>query len=438
MSDGIILNIWIDGDASHTLTFATISPALARRMERPIDIQELLESCIWPLRDSLPDMRACALVARRWLHAAQPHIFHEISIQSDGAPPPTPISRFLAVLHASPHLIKYIVRLDLVCQAMGHNGEAFYALCSVNFTHLEHVSVHPEGGLGLESARAIQQLLSAPALQRVQLTCVVGQLALFAQIWGRCAPGIRHLELSFTGPLTVSNLDDADLAELQSTPKPPVALESLRLGCPPHSAEWLTDPLWPLDLSALKVFSRRWHTVLPWPRVVPALRSIEVLDLIAMVRHTASGSLMYIADPSQQDDIIDLAWFPHLTLLRIELIRRMELPVALRILSSLPPENRLRRLILSLPFFDDALYAVLAAALPSLPLHAPAMFELELDPTDYELAAPYFQDWARAPDNTLCHTDLDYDSHWFQVRIQVEPRGVSDNSWQKRYMTVDH
>ncbi|KAJ7436443.1 hypothetical protein FB451DRAFT_1307380 [Mycena latifolia] len=367
----------------------------------PLDIQELLDSCIRPLRHSASDMGACSLVSRRWLHTAQHHIFREISVRLDGSSPPTRGSRLLELLRDSPHLIGHIARLELLCEPEGRDGETFLALCNVPFTHLEHVSVRQYSGLSVVSARAVQQLLGAPALQRVQLTCSISHLALFAHIWERCAQGLRHLELFLSSPFPLTDGDAVDPAQLGTVPALPITLESLRLGCPRQCATWLTDPLCPLDLSALKVFSRPRHTVHPWSRLVPAPRAIEVLDFAAM-----------------EDEILNLAWFPHLTLIRIEVINQPSLETAVRTLSSLPAANYLRRIVVSLPYLEDASYIRLAATVSSLPLQHPATFELEMNAAHYEAVAPHFHGWISAQ-NTTCRTDPDSENSWFQKHYMM-------------------
>ncbi|KAJ7457477.1 hypothetical protein FB451DRAFT_1275014 [Mycena latifolia] len=391
----------------------------------PLEIQELLEACIWPLRRSSPDMRSCALVAHRWRHAAQSHLFREISLESRGSGPPKSLGpRLLAVLHSSPHLIRHIAWLDL--GLLQGTTETFLALCDVQFTHVEHISVRLYGVLSLGTAHALQQLLSASSLRRVTLLSSFAHLPLFAHVWRKCVPGVRHLELTLARRQDV-DLDTTDLAQLETTPGAPIVLESLRLGWLGDFQDWLTDPLWPFDFSALKVFSRPWNMSTPWQAMAPAFRAIEVLDVALLVRRSAnSRTSTYVAHSSQTDDNIDLAWFPALLILRIQLVTLRELSVAIPTLSSLSPANCLRRIILSFPHSDTGVEvcASLAPALSSLPVHPPTALELEMDAADYTRATPYFHEWIGAK-NTICWSDQ-------------SPKFGSKSWFQNNYMAMYH
>ncbi|KAJ6525908.1 hypothetical protein DFH09DRAFT_1416188 [Mycena vulgaris] len=143
--------------------------------------QELVNHIIDFFHDTPTDLKACALVSRAFVYAAQSHIFKKLSIRNYGPPisktAATLLSRCQETLHTSPHLVQH--RLTLYPRPM--SLETFSAIC--NFT------------LSLPFAIALQRLFSPPTLRFVSLECLYGDPSTFMQIWDRCAPDLKHLGL---------------------------------------------------------------------------------------------------------------------------------------------------------------------------------------------------------------------------------------------------
>ncbi|KAJ6556505.1 hypothetical protein DFH09DRAFT_1164665, partial [Mycena vulgaris] len=156
--------------------------------------QELVNHVIDFLHDTPTDLKACALVSRAFVHAAQSHIFNELSIGHYGATTSeidALWSRCQATLHASPHLVQHIHQFKPPRQM---SIDTLSAICNFPFTHLKEVCIH-DLDLSRPFVIALQQLFSLPSLRFVSLECCYVDPSTFMQIWDRCAPGLKHLEL---------------------------------------------------------------------------------------------------------------------------------------------------------------------------------------------------------------------------------------------------
>ncbi|KAJ7121489.1 hypothetical protein C8R44DRAFT_166420 [Mycena epipterygia] len=121
----------------------------------PLDIQELVDKCTEFLRDSRPDLMACSLVSRSWAHAAQRHLFWNVSIEEqEESQIPLLWARLQETLHASPHLIRHIHRLRIHIHCLP--TDALSIIDNFSFTNLTHVVIR--GGLvPIPSVLAIQK-----------------------------------------------------------------------------------------------------------------------------------------------------------------------------------------------------------------------------------------------------------------------------------------
>ncbi|KAJ6534607.1 hypothetical protein DFH09DRAFT_118976 [Mycena vulgaris] len=324
----------------------------------PLSIHELLDQCIFFLRDLPPALKACALVSRTWAGTAQPYLFRKVSLR--GA---EQWRRLEEILHTSPHLVRHIHRLYLRIGSLFIN--MISAVCNFAFTNIRHLFIDALLVLSLPSAIAIQQLLSIPTLCRVRVTCVFNDSSDFQQIWAHYSPSIIHLDLSY------SWTDRLPIPYPYMAPIPDIRLESLQITVPRDPP---SEDFFPFVLSGLKVLSIGVHTeIARWNVIVPALQTIIALSF------TVSDSMV---------DIIDLSLFPQLRFLRISMDHG-GFQNALDALSTITASSCIRTIviIISLPAAVD--HELLDFKLSNLPMHHPPTVEIEMDPYAYDRASGY-------------------------------------------------
>ncbi|KAJ7676423.1 hypothetical protein B0H17DRAFT_124054 [Mycena rosella] len=214
----------------------------------PLDLPELIDYCVEFLRDSVSDLKRCALVSRLWVNSAQARLFHNIRITSrERSGNERAWSCLEGILRISPHLVRHIHRLEVDSDAYSNKEEVLSAICCFPFTHLEDVCIIHISLLSLPLALAIQQLLSLCTLRRLKLSLHFDQQSLFLQMWDHCSPSLGHLELYFCErpkwrtSHRVNLLPDL-LSGLTNHPATPIALESLRITYMSiYRADWLKE-----------------------------------------------------------------------------------------------------------------------------------------------------------------------------------------------------
>ncbi|KAJ7495408.1 hypothetical protein FB451DRAFT_1214051, partial [Mycena latifolia] len=327
--------------------------------------QELVDHIIDFLSDSSTDLKACALVSHTFVYAAQSHIFNEISI-GFGASTPAQFhslwSRLQATLHVSPHLVQHIRRLRL--QPRRISPETLSAICNFPFTHLQTL-LCANFNLLPASAIALQQLFSLPSLRSVEIVCRVGQPSDFLQIWDRFSPNVTHLDL------TCYHITTEAFHVVPHHCTAPIRLNSLRIAAAEGVRDWVNHPLCPFDFSSVTGLSVFTCTdVLQWPKFLPLVPTISVLSFYASVNKPA----------------IDLSAFLNLTLLRIGLYPPDAWPNARQTLSTIPPSNRIRKIVLvGSSYVYDVNAEELDSTLSSLHMHHLQPFEFEMEPDNYDL-----------------------------------------------------
>ncbi|KAJ6517612.1 hypothetical protein DFH09DRAFT_1195320 [Mycena vulgaris] len=323
----------------------------------PLTVQELVDHCIGFLYNSVPDLRACALVSRAWVDAAQSNIFRRISIMHFGnVPHPSIWMRLKETLNTSPHLIRHIQQLTVVPDEISLAD--FSALCNLPFTHLDRVFVFNYPHLSASTAGFIQKLLSLPTVRRVGILCTFDHPTRFLQIWDRCSPSIRHLELYITEGSTPIVRPAAHHCSA------PIVLESLRITSVEGLGGWLAHELCPFDFSTLKLLSVHTNTnLLCWPIFRSALSTIEALDFKAYDGWTPC---------------IDLSPFTNLVTLRMSMAGDAALAVVLDTLSTVTPVNSIQTIIVTASRLDAAICAQLESKIISLPLHR-SVLEVEMN-----------------------------------------------------------
>ncbi|KAJ6527888.1 hypothetical protein DFH09DRAFT_1186363 [Mycena vulgaris] len=345
----------------------------------PLRIQELVNQCIRFLCDSIPDLKACAVVSRSWAGAAQACLFRRVSLETSKSQ--RRWSLLQEAMHISPHLIRHIRQLHL--DSDGLSNETFSGMCNFPFTHLQDVSIFILFGhkLSLQGAIDVQQLLSLPTLRQVTIYFDSIQPSVFWPIWQRASPSIRHINIAggCTHPKAIPPNFHAST---------PLVLETLNMECE-GSVDWL-KPI-PMDLSRLKVLSvgEQIHVV-RWKGFTPALRTIEALSF----NPGPSGSL-------------ELSSFPHLTMVRIIIVGPDAWPAVLAALATIAPTTRIHTIILG-SWTVAAPPEQLDVLLSNLAMPHPPAILLEMKPLRYSRWTPHLP---RLISKKLLYR-IDYNSPW--------------------------
>ncbi|KAJ7488358.1 hypothetical protein FB451DRAFT_1553763 [Mycena latifolia] len=370
-----------------TLTLLLHHDLVQRCIQAPNVLWIYRRYCIEVLCDSHSDLRACALVSRAWLWAAQPRVFRKISIGS--AKPPCNFrrrwDRFQTILDSSPHLIGYIRRLDL--HPLHLTAETLTAVCTFPFTRLRELSIFEF--MSWPAAQiALQQLFSLSTLRRARIMCTFHHPSAVQQIFERCAPGLKHLELQ-----CCQFLSSLSPPSLHRSPTP-IRLESFKITSVPSAMladrplplrDWLTHNFLPFDFSGLKILSIPTNAeIIQWPNLAPVLRRIKVLDFIADVRISTPTALRLVCIPGG-------TW-----------------AMAIDTLGTMTSSNRIRTIVLR-GYFDIVSPTKLDAILSELPIHS-AVVEFEMPKEQYDALAPPFHQLNA--NNRLRRADVD--PRWFE------------------------
>ncbi|KAJ6453829.1 hypothetical protein C8R47DRAFT_1228912 [Mycena vitilis] len=346
----------------------------------PLKIEELLDHCISYLHDCPRDLKACALVSRLWVSAAQGYLFHAPSLLNSASGVKSGINvfwtRLLSTLEASPHLIRHVRDLDI--RVTAETTVALSTICGFPFTHVQSVRILYIGDLSVPAVAALQHLLGLPTLQRVYLSCAFGDREEFLRLWDRGAPGIRHVELSCEDrPSDIEPLPQSLPLTARDTP---IVLQSLSLTSTQALDYDLLQAPSPFDLSNLKVLRVGWQTQVPWQDFVPVVQSIESLSIIINA-NTANT--------------LHLSSLPRLIALRMRLLKWIPAPKMLsmlqRFLSGISPANIIRKIVISADpvTLDGTLLDELDIRLSSLPLLYFPVVEFEIDQYGYDGVRPY-------------------------------------------------
>ncbi|KAJ6567112.1 hypothetical protein B0H19DRAFT_1374428 [Mycena capillaripes] len=238
-------------------------------MRPRLDIPELISRCLCFLDGS--SVAACAFVNRSWRYAAQPHLFREITIGLCNEQ----CTRFLQVIDASPHLSRFVVRLEFQPGKLSPKNFAVLVQLPLPKLRILCISMLFEMELSERLADGIQRLLSLSGLHSIQLRCWYNDPPLFHHMWARAAQSIRHVWLS------CPNLAQVLLPRSDARVRAGIPLESLTVnGDGIH--HWLGMGHSPFDfghLKALHLFCK--PAVLRMPAFASALAKIELLDVEA-------------------------------------------------------------------------------------------------------------------------------------------------------------
>ncbi|KAJ7118088.1 hypothetical protein C8R44DRAFT_878722 [Mycena epipterygia] len=334
-------------------------------MERPTTQipQELVEYIIDFLYDSPRDWPACALVARSWVYPTQSHIFRSIRLLWSLKRNERLWVRFEALTDASPHLIRHVRYLYAHGRNQRLHTDTIVAICTFPFTHLQGASVsfsEPDTACMF----ALQQLLSLPTLHRLKITCSQTNSSDFFQIWDRCSPRLRHLELD-------CDLKSTEAFRPTQQYTSPIPLETLHVVTRTEGVhDWLTHSRSPFDVSGLRhlISSFTRTELLLSEKFAPALRTIQALVLCV----------------DATKPTLNLSSLPNLLFLRICVIFRDYYPWVLATLSTIAPTQHILKIVL-VGQLDTVPSEQVDAQLASLP--TPPV--LELEPAEYDRMIPH-------------------------------------------------
>ncbi|KAJ7500803.1 hypothetical protein B0H11DRAFT_767380 [Mycena galericulata] len=364
-------------------------------VNHPLDVQELVDRCIGFLRESAPDLTACALVARSWVYPAQSHLFEEaVPWDYQEIKHLRQWKALLEILQTYPHLIRHIRRLHISGGLM--NRQAFSDLSLLPFTHVDEITFI-RFRLSNDSAAGMERLLSMPTLRRVDMHCDIMRFEAFRQIWLRCSPKIEAVVFyCWAGsPHTFDPPPNHCAA--------PIELKSLTIRHACQSlVQWLQHDTCLFAFSQLKALSlsvspSNFHRS---PRFAPVFPQIEALNL----------DIGYLTKSA------DLSLFPNLKILSVT-SPHAPWSATIDIFSTLPASNGLRNIALCGLFVearDQDSSSKLDLILSRLLIHPCAIVELQ--PFDNRLnPAPYFPELASR--NILHITGYDYD--WFRNQVAM-------------------
>ncbi|KAJ7654044.1 hypothetical protein DFH06DRAFT_1474666 [Mycena polygramma] len=291
-------------------------------MERLFAVQELVDYIIHFLRDSRLDLKTCALVYRTWLYPAQSHLFRKIGVSINRERVLAPENLWPRLLNLSPHLNRHIRQLDLVIASDGSGSTcaAVWELGGFPFMHLKRV----------HSALALQQLLNLPTVVEVRLMSTTVEPKNFLDIFQRCSPAIKHLDLYFSGrtPLPVLPLSRTSKVATLTT----LSVQSFRPIIFDRHLLFVLHPFTLANLRALRISA----SPIEWLDLAPAMKALEILGIYNMNDHRN----------------IDLTAFPNLHLLHIRVDSMSPAETTMNLLSSITRASHLRTLILQLSLID--------------------------------------------------------------------------------------
>ncbi|KAJ7212342.1 hypothetical protein C8J57DRAFT_1256450 [Mycena rebaudengoi] len=279
----------------------------------PFAIEELVNLCLNFLVDSDPKLMRYTLISRSWVYPVQSHLFKEfrIGIDSSRALHRSLWKQFKLVLLTSPHLIQHVRHLEVRIHT--EETQTLTEICNFPFTHLRTVFLCPVGTLWETPAMALQHLIGRPTIRRVKLRCMFCDPLILGILWGKCSPLIEDIDLT--------------------------CQEGKRMPDKPS-----------IPLIPYSVLTISWAAEVPWDKVAPMVRNIQVLDLAGL----------NVALPD------DISIFANLIRLRVYLTGET-------ITIALYPGQ-----------FNKQRYEQLDAALWMLPVPDPPVVEFEVDPAGYD------------------------------------------------------
>ncbi|KAF8209595.1 hypothetical protein K438DRAFT_1753939 [Mycena galopus ATCC 62051] len=338
----------------------------------PLDVAELVVHCLTYLH-SPRDLKACALVSRLWVYAAQSRLFAAPNITKRSTRiPELAWGLLLDTLTSSPHLVSHI--RHLVIELSPERITTLSRICSFQFTHLKTVVVILcDDGLRAPAAMALQPLFGLPALRRIKLECAISDAQAFTHLWDRCCPGLKAVTLACNSDDDSMTTDSMN--SIASLPAHSIALESFYMLSTRMLDYRLMENACPFDFSKLKFLCIGWRARVPWLLFTPAVRNIEALDIVV---NGTTHSLVLSSLPKLASLRIYLpSWIP---------AQKTQLLID-QLFSGIGAANVVRTIVISPDRYgqmDGALCTLLDSKLSSLPMPHQAGVELEMDREDYD------------------------------------------------------
>ncbi|KAF7337869.1 NmrA domain-containing protein [Mycena venus] len=323
-------------------------------MSNPLDVQELVEYCFDFLHGSKSDLKACALVCRGWVYAAQSQLFAKMDICDSMVDQHRRVAQLLEISQ-SPHILALVSRLEINLHYLA--SESFLGAIT-QFTRLKEVRISGNSMASTPgtASLAVGALLSLTTVQRVELHCAFPTPSAFLQIWGGCSENVKHLEL---GSVHVNDFE-YDWASSPVLLRSKVKLASLRVLYGDFILPWLTTDACPFafsQLTSLTVCALKEHLI-DWSVFQPKM--IERLEI---------GSNA-IQKP------INLGPFTRLRHLVLQVHGPRNLAIALTVLATIPPANHISRITLDCTYPSQSdIFTRLDDLLFGMPL--PELVEVE-------------------------------------------------------------
>jgi hypothetical protein len=339
-------------------------------------VQELVDTIVYLIRGSGPDLRACALVSRSWVHPAQSHLFRECrftQILNEKRYRPEMWARLKQTLEISPHLISHIRHLNLHIRLDGDS--ILSSICNFSFTHLEHVEGHFYATMSVQQALDLRQLLSMSTVRQVALTLPRPSLEpdIFPKIFERCSPALRDLELQLSRSPPSLPVRAAGVTT-------PIPLVSLRLAIHGTLDHRLFAFLQPLSVSQHKALSLvRINDGIVWHELYPVFHRLEFLSVPIQVR-VFDPCLALALISVQYTKALDLSQFPHLSYLSLLIMTpqsETQKNLIARLVSTMTPILHIRRLGVQISWmlsdscaFIDAVMSTIDVPIVEVQVHA--------------------------------------------------------------------
>ncbi|KAJ7696799.1 hypothetical protein B0H17DRAFT_1053111 [Mycena rosella] len=241
----------------------------------PLDIPELAERCISLLHDSYDDLVACATVKRSWTYFAQSYLFKDVGLSiEDGS-----CARLLDVFTDSPHLIRFVLRMNVWVEFM--SPEEFAALAALPFLNIRVLHICSRREPSSQAATAIQQFLALPRLEYVKLKYTLRDLDQFERTLERASPSIKHLLLCLESTQGSPALVFPSPKTRTTTTQTRMQISSLRMVGDSTFLRWLATGRSAIDLSRLRTLDLRGcdSTILCTPAFASAAAGLEVLHV---------------------------------------------------------------------------------------------------------------------------------------------------------------
>ncbi|KAK7013018.1 hypothetical protein R3P38DRAFT_1515051 [Favolaschia claudopus] len=340
---------------------------MAHNAPLALNIQEILDQCLIGLANSPRDLLSCSLVASSWTDEAQSHLFRHISIGKRSGDlfikplqiiTPEKALILYEALSSSARLRRHIRAVSIVLMGSNPINTTICKIGCLSFPQLHETSIfmdkiYPD---------VLEALICHPTLRTLRLSLMLSSFAGLVDIWPRCAPTLRHVELRWLV------FGGTELLDYPAPSRPRIRIPALRL----DNLEFKDDSersytygfaLHPFDLSDLRALSIGTRSELGylWKELLPphAFRACQFLDI------------SYMPFTLNAEFLIDISLLPNLSELRATL--GYPAAVIVSMLASIPRQHDIHKISISFRQYDPTAedYRALDAVLLDLYIHNP-------------------------------------------------------------------